>query len=257
MSLPPHLDDLIAQVAEVCPRTIVVHRSGMPVSMPWASRVPSIVQAWYGGNETGTAIADVLFGDFNPCGKLPITWPKKLSDNPAYLNFGDSGGRVLFGEDVYVGYRWYDATRIEPLWPFGHGLSFTRFEMRDAALAEDTSLTPQGKLSGAVRVTLQNTGNRAGAEVLQLYISAKEVSVPRPCRELHGFSKAFLQPGEKASVTIGIDPYAMSFWDEKEDMWCVQAGTYRVFIVGTACLTPELAVDKLIEVKQTVRWSGV
>jgi beta-glucosidase len=103
MDLPQNVDRMISRVAGVCPQTIVVHHSGMPVCMPWASQVPAILQAWYGGNETGSSIADVLFGDFNPCGKMPITWPKKLSDNPAFLNFGPSGGRVLFGEDIYVG----------------------------------------------------------------------------------------------------------------------------------------------------------
>lgn len=117
MDLPPNLDELIVRVAQACPRTVVVNHSGMPVTMPWVSQVPAIVQAWYGGNEAGSSIADMLFGDIGPRGKMPISWPKKLTDNPAYLNFGSSGGRVLFGEDVYVGYRWYDATATLPLLP--------------------------------------------------------------------------------------------------------------------------------------------
>jgi len=119
MNLPSGVDELIKRVVVANPRTVIVNQSGMPVTMPWIDSAKAVVQAWYGGNETGNGIADVLFGDINPSGKLPLSWPRRLEDNPAYLNFGSVRGRVLYGEDIYVGYRFYDRIKLEPLFPFG------------------------------------------------------------------------------------------------------------------------------------------
>lgn len=148
-----------------------------------------------------------------------------------------------------------------PLWPFGHGLSFTTFEMQHAHDCYQnqtaSTITAQGKVIGSVAVTILNTGDRAGAEVLQLYVSGLDSAVPRPSRELHGFSKVHLQPGEENFVEISIDSYATSFWDEKEDIWCTQSGRYELTVVGTACKTAQLSVPELLHVKDTVRWLGV
>jgi len=119
MSLPPHIDNLIAAVLTVAPNTVIINQSGTPVSMPWEKSCGTLVQAWYGGNETGNGIADVLFGDFNPCARLPLSWPEDIKDTPAFLNFGSVNGRVLYGEDVYVGYRYYDMVGRKPLFAFG------------------------------------------------------------------------------------------------------------------------------------------
>ena len=120
MSLPPNIDDLISSVLAAAPNTIIINQSGTPVSMPWHNSASSIIQAWYGGNESGNGTADVIFGDFNPCGRLPLSWPKDIRDTPAFLNFGAVNGRVLYGEDVYVGYKYYDMVERPPLFPFGY-----------------------------------------------------------------------------------------------------------------------------------------
>jgi beta-glucosidase len=119
MDLPTHVDELVARVVAANPKTVVVIQSGTPVTLPWIDSVNAVVQAWYGGNETGNGISDILFGDVNPGGKLPLSWPRKLEDNPTYLNFGSVRGRVLYGEDIYVGYRYYDKAKVDPLFPFG------------------------------------------------------------------------------------------------------------------------------------------
>ncbi|KAI8692508.1 Beta-glucosidase [Fusarium sp. Ph1] len=218
MDLPTNVDELIARVAAVNPRTVVVN-------------------PWDGGNKTGSSIADVLFGDFNPCGKMPISWPKRLQDNPTYLNWGSNGGRVLFGEDIFVGYRWYDAMEIKPLWHFGQGLSYTTFALSNSRLSTEEDFE-DGKPHFSVAVTIENSGSVAGAEVLQLYVSALDSTVKRPVRELHGFDKVILQPGEKKEVSIDLDKYAMSYWDEKEDAWCLEKGRYQRTILGSACKQP-------------------
>lgn len=166
MDLPPGIDELIAAVVAANPNTVVVNQSGTPVTMPWAGKVGAIVQAWYGGNETGNAIADVLFGDRNPSGKLSLSWPIKVQDNPAFLNYRTEGGRTIYGEDVYVGYRFYEFLGREVLFPFGHGLSYTSFEFSGLAVTEK-----DGKLDVSVKV--KNTGKTAGAEVVQVYVQPK------------------------------------------------------------------------------------
>ncbi|KAI5456496.1 putative beta-glucosidase H [Mariannaea sp. PMI_226] len=233
MDLPDNVNRLIAKVARVCPNTVVVNRTGMPVTMPWASDVPAIMQAWYGGNESGSAIADVLFGDFNPCGKLPVSWPHKLQDNPAYLNFGSTKGRVLFGEDIFVGYRWYDKLKRQPLWSFGHGLSYSTFSFSASSVSLGKAAESE-KPSVVASLKVKNTGVLAGAEVLKLYVSAPDSITNRPLKELHGFHKVFLEPGEDLEVSIKVDQYAMAFWDESENQWCVEKGNYQLLIEGSS-----------------------
>ncbi|KAI2786154.1 putative beta-glucosidase H [Penicillium oxalicum] len=229
MDLPPGVDQLIARVLDVAAdKTVIVNQSGTPVTMPWASRARSIVQAWYGGNETGHGIADVLFGAMNPCAKLPLSWPADVRHNPAYLNHASVGGRVLYGEDVYAGYRFYEKTGREVLFPFGHGLSYTTFQVSDQVSINPTTFTMD--FPPVATVHIQNTGPRAGAQILQLYISSPESPTPRPVKELHGFEKVFLQPGEGKMVAIRLDRYATSFWDEIEEMWKSEAGRYEVLV---------------------------
>jgi beta-glucosidase len=242
-------------VQSVNPNTVVVNRTGMPVAMPWASRVSTIVQAWYGGNESGSAIADILFGDFNPCAKLPISWPHTLSENPAYLCFG-SKTRVLFGDDIYTGYRWYDKLGRPPLWPFGHGLSYTTFASSVTKISNGA--TQKGHPQVTVTLRLENTGSTYGAEVVQLWVSADHSSVQRPLRELHGFHKEALSPGEVKEVDISLDEYAMAIWDEREDEWYVECGVYRVTAVCSAAGLKSSCKDEAsFRIESSTRWKGL
>jgi beta-glucosidase len=239
----------------VNPNTVVVNRTGMPVAMPWASKVPAIIQAWYGGNESGNAIADVLFGDFNPCGKLPISWPHTLSENPAYLFFG-SKTRVLFGDDVYVGYRWYDKLGHAPLWSFGHGLSYTTFASSITRVTHEATRNKRHCITVTVR--MENTGPISGAEVVQLWVSADHSTIQRPLRELHGFHKEFLSPGEAKEVDISLDEYAMAIWDERENEWYVESGEYRVTAVCSAGGLQSSSINEAaFHIESSTRWRGL
>ncbi|OGM47146.1 beta-glucosidase H [Aspergillus bombycis] len=231
MDLPPGIDALIASVLEVAAhKTVIVNQSGTPVTMPWADRARGIVQAWYGGNETGHGIADVIFGDVNPSGKLPLSWPLDVKHNPAYLNYASVGGRMLYGEDVYVGYRYYEKVGREVLFPFGHGLSYTTFTVRPDVVFSQEAFRPEQPPTAAVQI--KNTGKVAGAQVLQLYISAPQSPTPRPVKELHGFAKVYLHPGEERVVHIRMDKYATSFWDEIEGMWKSEEGVSVSEVTG-------------------------
>ncbi|KAK6836762.1 beta-glucosidase I [Apiospora arundinis] len=249
---PPGVDDLIAAVAKANPNTAVVMQSGTPVEMPWISDVSSVIQAWYGGNETGNTIADILFGDVNPSGKLSLSFPVRVQDNPAYLNYRTEGGRVLYGEDIYVGYRYYEFAERPVLFPFGHGLSYTTFAFSDLSVADK-----DGKLS--VSVAVKNTGERKGAEVAQVYVAPKQkAKVNRPVKEMKGFAKVELAPGESKTVTVNIDSrYAASYWDEDRDQWCVEKGEYEVIVSDSSEVREEKAVKGSFTVKETYWWSGV
>jgi beta-glucosidase len=226
MDLPPNTDKLIAGVLEANPNTAIVVQSGTPVAMPWSDKAKAIFHAWYGGNEGGNGIADVLFGLVNPCGKLPLTFRRRLKDNPTYLNYRSEGGRVLYGEDVYVGYRYYEQTEVAPLFPFGHGLSYTTFSLSNLELemrSEDDQLI--------VRCTVTNTESAAGAEVVQIYIEPVSPPIRRPVKELKGFAKQFLELSQSASVKVSVDVLRdTSYWDELSGRWCSHVGTYNVLV---------------------------
>ncbi|KAG2419655.1 hypothetical protein HFD88_004451 [Aspergillus terreus] len=253
MDLPPGVDRLISKVLKAAAdKTVIVNQSGTPVTMPWADQARCIVQAWYGGNETGHGIADVLFGEVNPCGKLPLSWPVDVKHNPAYLNYASVGGRVLYGEDIYAGYRFYEKTGREVLFPFGHGLSYTTFKV-----SPSVTVTPEifnMDRPPVATVQIKNTGKLAGAQILQLYISAPESPTPRPNKELHGFEKVFLQAGEEKTVEIQLDRYATSFWDEIEDMWKSEQGTYEV-LIGTS--SQDVVARGKFQVERTTYWRGL
>ena len=257
MDSPPYIDKLIDKVLAVNPRAVVVLQSGTPVSMPWADKTRAILQAWYGGNETGNAIADVLYGKVNPSAKLPMTFPRHLRDNPAFLNYRSERGRVLYGEDIYVGYRYYERLQLQPLFPFGHGLSYTtfRFSNLDVSMSNTAVRASSSEALVTVSCIVENTGNREGAEVVQVYIQQREPSISRPVKELKGFKKVFLQPGEKQKVPIHMErKYACSFWDEGRDMWILEKGKYKVF-VGNSSQAGFLEGE--YEVKETGWWSGL
>jgi beta-glucosidase len=207
-----------------------------------------MIHAWYGGNETGNAIADILFGNVNPSAKLPLSFPVRLQDNPAFLNYRTERGRTLYGEDVYVGYRWYEMLDLLTLFPFGHGLSYTTFEVADLKVEKT-----EKDLNVSVKVT--NTGDIAGAEVVQVYVAQKKPSIRRPVKELKGFKKIFLEKGESKTVEVPIEvKYAASFWDEVRNAWIVEKDEYAV-LVGTS--SKEVPLKKTFDVEKTFWWSGI
>ncbi len=227
MELPGRQVELIERVAAANPKTVVVLNVGSPVAMKWIDKVAAVVQAWYGGQEAGNAIADVLFGDANPSGKLPTTFPKRIQDNPAYINYPGENGKVLYGEGIFVGYRYYDKKEVEPLFPFGHGLSYTTFAYRNLALSA-AEYGPGDEVQ--VSVDVQNTGSRAGQEVVQLYVRDLESSLARPEKELKAFAKVALEPGETRTVTFSLDRDALSFYDPGSRQWVVEPGEFEVLI---------------------------
>jgi beta-glucosidase len=237
MELPGDQKELIEQVAAANPRTIVVLNAGSPLSMTWLDGVAAVVQAWYLGQETGNAIADVLFGNANPSGKLPTTLPKRLKDNPAYLNYPGENGQVLYGEGLFIGYRYYDKKDIAPLFPFGYGLSYTTFAYRNLKL---------GKLKYAADDTIQlsvdveNTGSQAGKEIVQVYVRDVQSRLVRPEKELKAFAKIALEPGETKTVTFTLGKEALSFFDPASKRWVAEAGEFQV-LVGSSSRDIHLA----------------
>src|ERR687890_990803 len=187
---------------------------------PWLSRVPAVLYAWYPGMEGGSALARVLFGDVSPSGKLPCTFPVRLEDSPAHAlgAYPGKDGTVRYEEGLLVGYRWFDTKRIAPLFPFGHGLSYTRFEY------SGLKLTQVGSDEVRVEFEVRNVGRRDGAEVAQVYVRDEESSLPRPPKELKGFTKVFLKAGEKKRLTVTLPASAFSFYDPARGGWLLEAG---------------------------------
>lgn len=236
--LPYNQDQLIEALAKANKNMVYVNISGNAVAMPWKSRVPAIVQGWYIGSVAGEALADVLTGKVNPSGKLPFTWPTSLKDVGAHaLNCYPGTWRAdhqtideEYKEGIYVGYRWADKQKTRPAFAFGHGLSYTTFALSNLR-ASRKSLAPSDSIS--FTVTVANTGHKAGGETVQLYIHDVESSVDRPYKELKGFQKVFLQPGESRDVTITIGRDALSFWSEQDNGWRAEPGEFEA-LVGTA-----------------------
>jgi beta-glucosidase len=229
LSLPNNQDQLVETVAQANPRTIVVINSGAPVLMPWVSQVPGIIEAWYSGQEDGNAIAAILFGDVNPSGKLPITFPVSASDVPANTpqQYPGINDEASYSEGVFVGYRHYDEHNITPLFPFGHGLSYTTFAYSHLALSPGADSRRERV---TVSVVVTNSGPRPGAEVVQLYVGIPSTNVPEPPKQLRGFQKVFLHPGQSKRVTFSLDSQALSYWDVNIHNWVVQKGTYKIMV---------------------------
>jgi beta-glucosidase len=206
----------------------VVVNTGAPVSMHWADDAPALLQVWFGGQEMAAAIADVLVGDAEPAGRLPTTIPVRLEHNPAFGNFPGENGQIRYGEGLLIGYRWYEARRLPVRFPFGHGLSYTTFTL-GAPQSSTTTIEPGGTVTVGVEVT--NTGARRGAEVVQCYVAPLGSRLFRPERELKGFAKVWLEPGESTLAEIDLDARAFAYWDPAEPgSWRVDAGDYDVHI---------------------------
>jgi len=237
-ALPYGQDTVIEALAKVNRNLVYVNISGNAVAMPWLGQVPAVVQGWFLGSETGNALADVLTGDVNPSGKLPFTWTASLQDVGAHrLNAYPGTWRAdkkiideEYKEDIYVGYRWTDKENIRPLFAFGHGLSYTTFKISNLR-ADRKTIGQNDKLTFTVAV--KNTGRREGKEVVQLYIRDVKSSVSRPVKELKGFAKVSLQPGEQQDVTLTIDRQALSFYDEAAGRWTAEPGEFEA-LVGNA-----------------------
>ncbi len=233
LELPYIQDSLIIALAKVNKNLIVVNISGNAVAMPWVKEVPAIVQGWYLGTEAGNAIASVLFGDVNPSGKLPFTFPVKLEDNAAHAmgEFPGKNGQVNYNEGILIGYRWHDTKKIKPLFCFGHGLSYTEFEYSDLSL-DKKKMNKDGQI--VVSLKLKNTGDRAGSEVVQLYIADKKSSLPRPAKELKAFKKVALSPGEEQTVKFTINKTALSYFDDKLHEWVAEPGKFEAIIAASS-----------------------
>jgi beta-glucosidase len=222
IEMPGEQAELIRRVAAANPNAIVVINAGSPLDMDWLDQAAAVVWAWYPGQECGNAIADVLFGDVNPSGKLPTTFPRRLQDNPAYINYPGENGQVHYGEGLFVGYRYYDKKDVTPLFPFGYGLSYTTFEYRN--------LRVQAGQVIRVSVDVQNTGQRTGKEIVQVYVRDVRSRLVRPEKELKAFAKVSLEPGETKTVTFTLDEEALSYYDPAYKAWVAEPGEFEVLV---------------------------
>ena len=230
-NLPFGQDELIRSLAKVNKNIVVVLLSGNAVAMPWLDEVPSVIQGWYFGTVTGKALADVLSGEVNPSGKLPFSYPVKLEDCPAHafdaLCYPGDSINEIYREDILVGYRWYDTKKIRPMFPFGHGLSYTAFNY-SKPMASAKKMKQDETIKFTVKV--KNTGKVMGKEIIQLYIGDEKCSVLRPVKELKGFQKITLQPGEEKEVTFTIGSDALKFFDETQHKWIAEPGKFKAYI---------------------------
>jgi beta-glucosidase len=225
MNLPPGQDELVSRVAKANPKTIIVLNNGSPLAMPWIDSVPAVVEAFFAGQECGNAVANVLFGLVNPSGKLPDTFPRRYEDNPAFPYYPGENDKVVYGEGIFVGYRHYDAKNVEPLFPFGHGLSYTSFEYGNLKVSPAET---KDKIKVSLDVT--NMGKVAGKEVMQVYVSDIACSVPRPPKELKAFKMVALGPGEKKKVEFTLTKQALSFYDVKLKDWVAELGDFEILV---------------------------
>jgi beta-glucosidase len=225
IALPAGQDELVEAVAKANPRTVVVLATGAPVLMPWVDRVDGIVQAWFGGQEVGNALAGILFGDINPSGKLPVTFLRAWEDTPVLSSYPGREGKTEYAEGIFVGYRYYDREKKEVLFPFGHGLSYTQFSYGPL-----TVMTPSGssKRARAVSIEVTNSGGRPGEEVVQIYVGDRHAPVPRPPAELKAFAKVSLAPGEKKTVLFTLDESSFAYFDTPSGRWTVAPGTFEI-----------------------------
>jgi beta-glucosidase len=235
LSLSGNQDQLVAAVAAANPHTIVVIKSGAPVLMPWLDQVPAVVEAWYPGEEDGNAVASVLFGDVNPAGKLPVTFPRADADTPAHTpdRWPGVNGTATYSEGLQIGYRWYDAQNIAPLFPFGYGLSYTTFRYSHLKVGHGDEVK--------VGVDVTNTGSRAGADVAQLYVGAPPAA-GEPPRRLRGFQKVYLRPGQTRHLTFTLNRRAFSVWDATVHAWTTVPGPHQLWVGDSSRNLPLRAI---------------
>ena len=243
MKLPAVQEKLLDAVAAVQKNTVVVLHNGSPVEMPWIDKVPAVLEAYLGGQAAGGAVVDLLFGAVSPCGKLAETFPLKLEDNPSFLNFPGFGDEVVYAEDIYVGYRYYDKKKMDVLFPFGYGLSYTTFEYSNLRLSAET-FRPGEKITASVDVT--NTGKMMAKEIVQFYVRPDHAGKDRPVRELKGFGKILLMPGETGTVTVELDERSFAYWAEEIGDWYAEPGKY---VIEAAASSRDIRCAKEITVE--------
>ncbi|HHV09193.1 MAG TPA: glycosyl hydrolase [Clostridiales bacterium] len=256
MRLPGCQNTLIHAVCEVQENVVIVLHNGSPVEMPWIKKVKGVIECYLGGEAVGSAQVDILFGDVNPSGKLPESFPIKLQDNSSYLYFGGEGDIVEYREGVFVGYRYYDKKEIEVLFPFGHGLSYTEFEYSDLKLDKEQMKDTENL---RVSVIVKNTGAMKGKEVVQLYVGCEGGSIIRPLKELRGFEKLELMPGESKEVTFTLDKRAFAYWNTTLHDWHVETGAYKIMVGRSSrdiVLEQEIQVDSTVKVPRVYSYAS-
>ena len=229
LDLPGRQAELIRAIAAVNPRTVVLVNTGAPVDMSWADEVPAVVQIWFGGQEMGPAVADVLTGESDPGGRLPTTIPLRIEHTPAFGNFPGENGQVRYGEGLFIGHRWYDSRHLPVLFPFGHGLSYAEFAIGPVTLDRDLCASDD---TVTVSVPVTNISSRHGSHVVQVYVAPHHSSVVRPVQELKGFAKVELAPGESRTVEIALSPRAFAYW--RPDGWYVEPGRYDIRVASSS-----------------------
>nr|AAG59831.1 beta-glucosidase [Volvariella volvacea] len=258
LALPGRTDELVEKVAKVNSKTVVVTQAGSAITLPWLDSVAAVVHAWYLGNATGDAIADVLFGKQNPSGKLSLTFPKRLEDVPSHGHFGSENGKVRYAEDLFVGYKHYHHRNIEPLFPFGFGLSYTTFSLSNLQLSAPVIDHATSSFSLTATLSITNTGPVTGSEVAQLYVSYPETSeLTHAPLQLRAFKKVKdLQPGETREVKLELDKYAVSYWNDRYQTWAVENGEYEIK-VGNSSVSKDLTLVQRFVVKDGFEWRGI
>jgi beta-glucosidase len=232
--LPLGQDELIAAIAAVNKKTIVVITSGGNVdSESWIATVPAVVETWYGGQDGGTALGEMLFGEVDPSGHLPATFERKAEDNPTFANYYPAAGsvKVEYKEGVFVGYRGYEHNNVQPLFPFGYGLSYTTFGFSNLKVKADS-----GMAGATVTFDVKNTGKRAGADVAQVYVGDDVAT--EPAKQLKGFERVMLQPGETKHVTVKLDGRAFAYYDVEAKAWKEKAGSWNVMVGDSSAMLP-------------------
>jgi len=234
LTLGGEQDQLVEAVAAANPHTVVVLKTGSAVLMPWVDKVPAILEAWYPGEEDGNAVAAVLFGDVNPSGKLPITFPKRLADLPANTpeQYPGVNGVAHYSEGIFVGYRHFDAQDIQPLFPFGYGLSYTTFACKNLKIApQNISAKYNSDQTVTIDLDVTNTGKRSGQEVVEVYLGFPSTSaMPQPPLQLKGFEKVALEPGKTRHVRLELNAHSFACWDTNTHGWSIVPGTYKIMV---------------------------
>ncbi|MFW6022046.1 MAG: beta-glucosidase family protein [Halanaerobiaceae bacterium] len=247
LAIPPNQQYLIEKISEVQENIVVVLSNGSPVEMPWEDKVKGILEGYLGGQASGGAVADILTGKVNPSGKLAETFPVKLSDNPSYLYFPGEGDKVEYREGIFVGYRYYDSKKIKPLFPFGFGLSYTDFEYSDLNIAKK-EITDQEELTVSLKV--RNVGDKAGKEIVQLYIKDIESEVIKADKELKGFAKVELKPGEEKAVSFSLNKRSFAYYNTDIEDWHVESGEYKIMMGSSS---RDIRLEDVIEVQSSVQ----
>ncbi|KAJ3454862.1 hypothetical protein MRS44_013462 [Fusarium solani] len=254
LDLPGRVDELIKRVCEANPNTVVVTEAGTAIAMPWVDDVKTLLHGWLGAQETGHAIVDALFGDVNSSGRLPLTFPKRIEDTAAFLSFRKADRTIVYGENVFIGYRFHEMTKRDPLFYFGHGLSYTKFDYSNLVVPKTFEVDEKHTMS--IKFDLANVGDVAGSEVVQVYIADLESTLQRPKKEFKAFKKVSLQAGENKTIEIELDKYALSVWSEEYGKWLAEAGTFAVIISRSAAPEAEV-LRETFDLPKTFKWTGL